>query len=262
MTKWVWKGIKTGIKTTLYPGREETARGVSPGRPFDTQFASEKDALTAARRCPEDALRSFSNQVMVNKEKCIHCFKCRDRGSADDFSSASHPASGINTDAAFVNWKRDYEWAEHDDKGHGLLDKAFSQSLNIRIVDAGACGACMSEIKQISSPYYNIHRLGFFITPTPRMADILLVAGPLTAHMADPLKKTFEAMPSPKRVIAVGTCAISGGVFGTGFAVKGGAGKAIPVDIRVPGCPPPPLAIIHALLMAAGKQTDFTKKRK
>ncbi len=255
MTKWVWKGIKTGIKTSKYPGRAETAAGTSPGRPVNTQFTLEKDAQIFVKRCPADALHSLGNKIIANHEKCIHCFKCKHKAFSES-----------DTDSAFINWQDGYEWAEYDEKGSPLPNSSFSGSLHIRIVDAGACGACMSEIKQISTPYYNIHRLGFFITPTPRMADILLIAGPLTEHMTYSVQKTWEAMPSPKKVIAVGTCAISGGVFGTGFAVKGGIRDTIPVDIRVPGCPPPPLAIVHALLMAAGKKiapaAELTKDRR
>jgi len=121
------------------------------------------------------------------------------------------------------------------------------------VIDAGACGACLSEIEQINKPYYNMHRLGFFLTPTPRDADVLLVAGPVTDHMRLPLLKAYEAMPAPKGVLALGACAIFGGVFGTGFASLGGVSNVIPVDILVPGCPPPPLAILHALLAIVGR---------
>jgi Ni,Fe-hydrogenase III small subunit len=99
-----------------------------------------------------------------------------------------------------------------------------------------------------------MHRLGFFLTPTPREADVLLVAGPVTDHMRMALKKAYEAAPTPKRVVAVGACALSGGVFGPSFISGGGASDIIPVDVAVPGCPPPPLAIIHGLLVTVGRK--------
>ena len=99
-----------------------------------------------------------------------------------------------------------------------------------------------------------MHRLGFFITPTPRNADVLLVAGPVSDAMRDPLRKTYEAMPPPKRVVAIGACAISGGVFGPSYASAAGVKDIIPVDVIVPGCPPPPLAILHGLLLVAGRK--------
>ena len=143
----------------------------------------------------------------------------------------------------------------------GKLAGMFGRSLHVRFVDAGACGACMSEARQINNPYYNMHRLGFFITPTPRSADILLVAGPVSDAMRLPLRKTYEAMPTPKRVVAIGACAASGGIFGPSFAASppeisliGGAAEIIPVDVIVPGCPPPPLAILHGLLVAVERK--------
>jgi Ni,Fe-hydrogenase III small subunit len=134
------------------------------------------------------------------------------------------------------------------------MEKPFSRSLHVRFVDGGACGACLSEIEQINKPYYNMHRLGFFVTPTPRDADVLMVAGPVTDHLRLAIRKTYEAMPAPKRVLAIGACALSGGIFSPSFACSSGLSELVPVDIGVPGCPPPPLAIIHALLVAVSRR--------
>ena len=122
------------------------------------------------------------------------------------------------------------------------------------VVDAGDCGACLHEVKQLNNPFYNMHRLGYFFTATPRAADILLVVGPVSENMREPLLKTYEAMPGTKRVMAVGTCAITGGVFGRSFMCAGGAGSVLPVDLEVPGNPPPPLAVLHGLLVASGRR--------
>jgi Ni,Fe-hydrogenase III small subunit len=233
MTKWVWQGLQTGIKTTGYPGSPETSAGVSPGRPADQEPVRQKQTRPVMDLCPTNALLRADDRISVDYRRCIHCFRCK------------------RLPAEPLSWEPGYEWGEFVSH-QGPLDKTFAGSLHIRIVDAGACGACLSEIRQITGPYYNIHRLGFFITPTPRAADILLVAGPGTDHMRVSLQKAFEAMPAPKRVIAVGTCALTGGVFGPSFATQAGVGKMIPVDVEVPGCPPPPLAIIHALLVTVG----------
>jgi Ni,Fe-hydrogenase III small subunit len=154
-------------------------------------------------------------------------------------------------------WEPGYEWGAHAEEiksGQKKLASIFGRSLHIRFLDAGACGACVSEARQLNNPYYNMHRLGFFITPTPRNADILLVAGPVSDAMRLPLQKTYEAMPTPKRVVGIGACAISGGVFGPSFAASGGVAEIIPVDVVVPGCPPPPLAILHGLLVAVERK--------
>jgi Ni,Fe-hydrogenase III small subunit len=156
-----------------------------------------------------------------------------------------------------INWQSDYEWAtsvSKDDDPNRRLGKAFAHSAHILVVDSGDCGACLNEIKQLNNPFYNMHRLGFFITPTPRDADILMVVGPVTVHMRLPLLKAYNAMPTPKRVIAVGACALSGGTFGPSFISGAGVSDVLPVDVEIPGNPPPPLAILHGLLVAVGRR--------
>jgi Ni,Fe-hydrogenase III small subunit len=240
MSKWVLAGLRTGIKSSRYPDAPETAAGVSPGRPGATRLGQPDVAARLAAVCPTGALASAQDDIAVDYARCVHCLRC-----------------ARTKDGAAVDWRDGYEWAaEADDKeaARRRLGNAFGHSLHIRYLDAGACGACMSEARQLNSPYYNIHRLGFFITPTPRNADILLVAGPVTDAMILPLRKTYEAMPEPKRVVAMGVCALSGGVFGRTFASQGGVQGIIPVDVMVPGCPPPPLAILHGLLVAVQRK--------
>jgi Ni,Fe-hydrogenase III small subunit len=235
MTKWVWKGLQTGIKTTSYPPGLETAPGVSPGRPRGQKWGEASTIPSLIEICPTGALKEADKGIAVDYARCVHCYRCKRQTPTPMF------------------WEESFEWAEAADKS-SALQSPFSRSLHIRIVDAGACGACLSEIKQLNNPHYNIHRLGFFITPTPRTADVLLVAGPGTDHMRIALRKTYEAMPAPKRVVAVGACALRGGIFGPSFATRAGVGEMVPVDVGVPGCPPPPLAIIHALLVTAGRK--------
>jgi Ni,Fe-hydrogenase III small subunit len=239
MANWVLKGLKTGIRTTAYPKTPESAPGISPGRPIGTRFPMPGDAGSVADVCPTRAIADHDAAIDIDHGRCVHCFRCRDRGQAS------------------AAWDSSYEWGADAEEMHAVrrkLDRLFGHSLHIRFVDAGACGACMSEARQINNPYYNMHRLGFFITPTPRNADILLVAGPVSDAMRGALKNTYEAMPQPKRVVAIGACAISGGIFGPSFATSGGVGEIIPVDIVVPGCPPPPLAILHGLLVAVERK--------
>jgi formate hydrogenlyase subunit 7 len=133
------------------------------------------------------------------------------------------------------------------------VQRLFGHSLHIRHVDAGSCNACESEIKLLMNPYYDIQRLGIFFTPSPRHADLLLVTGPVTRGMEDPLRQTYEAIPDPRLVVAVGACACSGGVFGPSAFTRGGVGEVLPVDVFIPGCPPSPLTLIHGLLLALGR---------
>ena len=133
------------------------------------------------------------------------------------------------------------------------VQRLFRRSLHVRHVDAGSCNACESEIKMLMNPYYDVQRLGIFFTPSPRHADLLLVTGPVTRSMEDALRITYEAMPDPRLVIAVGACACSGGIFGPSSLVRGGLDEILPVDAYIPGCPPSPLALIHGLLLAIGR---------
>jgi Ni,Fe-hydrogenase III small subunit len=239
MANWVLTGLRTGIKTSPYPARADEASGITPGRPLGAVVAPEI-ADTLASRCPMQAIAREAGGVAIDEGRCVHCSRCRDDRAPDGLA-----------------WQNDYEWAAYADDAAAAretFEAMFGRSLHIRMVDAGACSACMSEARQLDNPYYNMHRLGFFITPTPRNADILLVAGPVSEAMRLPLRKTYAAMPTPKRVIAIGACAISGGVFGPSFIAAGGAGEIVPVDVVVPGCPPPPLAILHGLLLVVARK--------
>lgn len=149
----------------------------------------------------------------------------------------------------------DFPWTLRTRNSQGPLPARFRHSVHVRFVDAGASGALIGELRLIDAPPYNLHRFGIFITATPRDADVLLVGGPVTEAMREPLRKAYDAMPTPKRVVAIGDDAIDGGIFGKSFASAGGVAEVIPVDFVVPGCPPPPLAIIHGLLAAAGQVT-------
>lgn len=144
-------------------------------------------------------------------------------------------------------------WTFRTPRSQGPLPMRFRHSVHVRFVDAGANGACISEVRLIDAPPYNLHRFGIFITASPRDADVLMVAGSVTEAMREPLRKAWEAMATPRRVVAIGDEAIDGGIFGKSFASAGGVHEVIPVDFIVPGCPPPPLAIIQGLLAAAGK---------
>jgi Ni,Fe-hydrogenase III small subunit len=239
MANWVVKGLRTGVKSSGYPRGSESTPGISPGRPIGTTLKSEVCAEELVTRCPTGAIARQDDRITIDQRRCVHCFRCQ--RDVDDKAS----------------WESGFEWAVQTGSGAAALHDltaVFGRSLHIRFVDAGACGACMSEARQINNPYYNIHRLGFFITPTPRNADVLLVAGPVSDAMQMPLRKTYEAMPTPKRVVAIGACAASGGVFGPSFAALGGVAEIIPVDVIVPGCPPPPLAILHGLLVAVQRK--------
>ena len=128
----------------------------------------------------------------------------------------------------------------------------FGRSLHIRTVDTGSCAVCESEIRLLAAPHYDLHRLGFFFTPAPRHADLLMVTGPAVRAADNLLFKAYDATPDPKAVIAVGACAL-GGVYPEDELVHGAVDRVLPVDVYVPGCPPSPLALLQGLLVAVGR---------
>ncbi len=128
--------------------------------------------------------------------------------------------------------------------------RLFGRALAIREVDAGSCNGCEIEITGLTSPVYDSERFGIHFVASPRHADLLLVTGPVTRNMEVPLRKTYEATPDPKLVVAVGDCARTCGVFAGSYAVVGSVDTIIPVDVFVPGCPPEPTAILRGILAA------------
>ena len=133
------------------------------------------------------------------------------------------------------------------------IHRALGRSLHIREVDAGSCNGCEIEIVGLNSPIYDIERFGIHFVASPRHADMLLVTGPVTRNMELALRKTYDAMPAPRLVVAVGACGCSGGIFGVNYATVGGVDAVIPVDVYIPGCPPNPYALLHGILLAVGR---------
>lgn len=134
----------------------------------------------------------------------------------------------------------------------GQVDRAakarLGRSLSIRAVDAGSCNGCELELHALNNPLYDLERFGLRFVASPRHADVLLVTGPVTKNMADALRRTWEATPEPKWVVACGACAIDGGVFAGSYACLGPVETVIPVDLRIPGCPPRPTELLAGLL--------------
>jgi NADH-quinone oxidoreductase B subunit len=129
----------------------------------------------------------------------------------------------------------------------------FGRSLAIREVDAGSCNGCEVEVNALTNAIHDIERFGLHVVASPRHADMLLVTGPVTRNMAHALIQTYKATPAPKMVVAMGSCAISGGIFRDSYAVLNGVDQVVPVDVHIPGCPPRPQAIIHGIMVALDK---------
>jgi len=130
----------------------------------------------------------------------------------------------------------------------GAARKRLGRSLSIREVDAGSCNGCELEIHALNNAFYDLERFGLRFVASPRHADVLMVTGPVTRNMAEALERTHAATPAPKWVVAVGDCAIDGGLFAGSYAVAGGVAAVVPVDLHIRGCPPSPTALLKGLL--------------
>ena len=200
--------------------------------------------------CPTGALSAAAPvgepAIDVDYGRCVACQLCTETCPTGALTPSGDWAFGVRS-------REDLQWREAMDStaGRRLEDRlgALRRSLHIRHVDAGSCNGCESELQALDNPFYNLHRLGIFFTPSPRFADLLLVTGPVTAPMREPLLNAYEAMPEPRLVMACGTCAVSGGVSGGGYYTGQGVEEVLPVDLYLPGCPPNPAAIIEGLLV-------------
>jgi len=278
MFKILQKTLSTGIATVAYPDVPAVVSGQFRGRPeFD--FASWRDARPAAEVCPTGAIAvndsgAIHRRVTVDYGLCIFCGQCADASPdgavhvTTEFALATHHRAGLllvadydlNADGTHERLIADYH-ALVTAEGVGArvseaIHETLGRSLAIRQVDAGSCNGCEMEIVALNNPIHDIERFGIHFVASPRHADMLLVTGPVTRNMELALQKTYAATPDPKVIVAVGACGISGGIFGTNYASRGGVDGIIPVDVYIPGCPPRPEALLYGILLAVGRLAE------
>ena len=251
MPQWTLFGLLQGSQTAPWPlkdGDDGQTGYLGMPRYNPEQCGAGCDKCAAA--CPTGAivLRSEdkgAERLDVDYGRCVVCQLCVDACPTDAMASSPDWAFGARARDDLV-WKAHALGRPYEPSG---ARRAFRRSLHVRHVDAGSCNGCESELQALNNPFYNLHRLGIFFTASPRFADLLLVTGPVTQAMLEPLRTTYEAMAEPRWVLAVGTCAVSGGIAKGGYASGHGLDGVLPVDVYLPGCPPNPAAIIQALLM-------------
>jgi Ni,Fe-hydrogenase III small subunit/ferredoxin len=274
MSPWVLRGLRDGVVTTRWPARPDpyaedwrgpativgSPRGAAGGRP-PGQILPDGDI---AAICPTGAISiGPSHQVTLDQGRCVLCGQCvAQRPDLFTWSRGAQVATLTRARLVVPMAESDEELAKVR-AALAARTAALRRSVHLRHVDAGSDGAEEQEIAALLNPVYDIHRLGIFLTATPRHADVLLVTGAGAAGMELPLLETYAGMPDPKVVIAVGTDAVSGGLLAgeadtgeqgnTGEQGASGIGDLVPVDVWVPGSPPPPFSILHALLVAIGK---------
>jgi Ni,Fe-hydrogenase III small subunit/formate hydrogenlyase subunit 6/NADH:ubiquinone oxidoreductase subunit I len=277
MFKILNQAFATGIVTTDYPARPMEPLPNLRGRPM-IDFGKAVDCLPATLVCPTGVLtvedKLGNRKVTLDYWRCIFCGLCAEASTDSTVritgevelaaQQRSHLVSSAcyRLDAAgkqqFLQIRpADGQTSEGEETIKQQLRKKISRvlgrSLQIREVDAGSCNGCEVKITGLNSPIYDAERLGIRFVASPRHADMLLVTGPVTREMEIPLKKAYNATPEPRLVVAVGACGCSGGIFGCNYASLGGVDQVIPVDVYIPGCPPPPHALLHGILLAVGR---------
>jgi len=218
-------------------------------------------AAAAVEACPTSALQleeaACGAQLVLDYGECIGCGACAEASPQAFAPARLLPQCGVSRSGLVRRWNlaTGAELPTDDPVTIGIgneIRALMGRALNIREVDAGSCNGCEGEIVALNGPHYDLERFGIHFVASPKHADMLLVTGPVTRNMTEALRRTYEATPSPKLVVAVGACGCSGGLFHGSYAVTGGVDAVIPVDGFVPGCPPTPAMLLTGILRVIG----------
>jgi len=255
------RSLRTGVVTIRYPAEPaavpERFRGAPrpvAGRRFD--------ALPSPAACPTGAISGDGvARWAIDLARCIRCGECAvDEPDAPvelgrEVELAARSRAGLvaevtrGEDGSIVPLPPPPPPAGVE----RWIRRTLGRSLALRHLDAGSCNACDWELTALLNPVYDVRRLGIDFVASPRHADGVIVTGPVTRNLETAVRRTWEAVPDPRIVIAVGTCASSGGIVGRSYASAGGVGEVLPVDVFIPGCPPRPEAILYGILLAVGR---------
>ena len=243
--------IKQKHRTISYPAKPAVLPELFRGYPLIAQADCADNCSLCSDVCPTGAIKAI-NGISLDLGRCLFCPECEHvcPNGALQFSQDEQLA---------VSEREDLVVREGEERrmAHALsqeLLSVFGRSFKLREVSAGGCGACEADTNVLSTVVFDLGRFGIQFVASPRHADALYITGPITENMRIALMKTWDAMPSPKVVIAAGACAINGGPFIGHTEVHGGADKFLPVDLYIPGCPPHPVTILDGLLKLLGKR--------
>jgi Ni,Fe-hydrogenase III small subunit/ferredoxin len=258
MLKVILARLQQGHRTMKYPdGPAPPMPDRFRGRPAIDAAKCPEGCRACADACPTGAI-TLADKVRIDLGKCLFCIDCINAcpEQAISYTTDYRLAVRQRNDLVLDQGEQVLELATALDT---KLKKLFGRSLKLRQVSAGGCNACESDVNVLNTVGWDLGRFGIQFVASPRHADGLLITGPVTRNMELALKKTYDAVPEPKIVIAVGGCAIAGGPYIDHEQVNNGADAVVPVDLYIPGCPPHPLTILDGLLRLLGRIEDGTR---
>lgn len=252
MLKILLARAKQGYRTSSYPSAPPTLPDRFRGAPKIDETRCRDSCATCIEACPTDALRKdgAAGSLQLDMGRCLFCTDCVSAcpEGAIAFTQEYRLAARVRDDLLVADGFKPRAKALNDE-----TRRLFGRSLKLRVVSAGGCNGCEADVNVLGTVVFDLGRFGIQYVASPRHADGLLITGPVTENMRLALKKTYDAIPSPKIVIAVGACAISGGPYAGHPEVHDGAQDLLPVDLYVPGCPPHPFTILDGLLGLLGR---------
>lgn len=250
MIKTLRARFKQGYRTMPFPADSKALPERYLGRPIISADSSEEDAKACELVCPTGAISKNSECFTLDMGKCLFCGECQKACSgravsfSGDYRLADKDRSDLLISSVSAAKKKEF---------NKKVKHIFGRSLKLRQVSAGGCNACEADINVLNTLSFDLGRFGIQFVASPRHADGLVVTGAVTKNMRLALEKTYAAIPAPKLVLAVGSCAISGGPYADHPEVSNGIDLIIPVDLYIPGCPPHPLTILDGLIKIMGK---------
>ena len=250
MLKVLTARLRQGHRTIGYPDAEPVLPDRFRGRPAVDPSKCDDGCEICVHVCPTHAIRKDGARLALDLGRCLFCADCAQACPAGAITfTREHRLATRNRDDLVVSGAA-YRLARALDE---KMRRLFGRSLKLRQVSAGGCNACEADLNVLSTVVFDLSRFGIQFVASPRHADGLVVTGPVTANMKLALLKTYEAVPAPKLVIAVGACAVSGGPYIGHDECLGGAAACVPVDLFVPGCPPNPVTILDGFLRLLGR---------
>ncbi len=245
--------LHQGTRTHRFPDEEPSLPPRFRGRPSLDASRCADGCRACIESCPTHALDATAGALALDMARCLFCADCVDACPADAIAFSPEFRLAERVKARLIVRSPSEPGEKRQLELTGSLRRMLGRSLKLRVVSAGGCNGCESDVNVLGTVVFDLGRFGIQFVASPRHADGLLITGPVTSNMRDALRKTYDAIPEPKIVVAVGACAISGGPYIGHAEANDGADSTVPVDLYVPGCPPHPFTILEGLIGLLGQ---------